>query len=324
MTKKLLHDFVRQTDCIYDDECYSARDNGAVLRHSRDGKYPRPTDNCWTFGRPSDKSGYMEIASVRVHRIVATAFHGNPPTPAHVVDHLDTNRRNNRPENLRWLTRLENALNNPITRKRIEFACGSIEAFLENPTLLRNGNLDRNFAWMRTVSLEEANACKERMHIWAKNNKPPSSGILGEWIFKPITPQINPPDLVMAKTPGAAQRNWRIPTEFTCCPMDTEDAKIVTYVRNLKEGNIFSQNPISKSMVSKVAISGDQQSLWVVCEQLEKSSVKPWLLAQVTLENGLYIHTSIGIFFTQDGADKQFCLAQGQEWTGQDSIDDYC
>lgn len=71
----------------------------------------------------------MEIASVRVHIIVATAFHGPKPTKEHVVDHIDTNRRNNRPDNLRWVTRLENALDNPITRKRIIMRCGSIEAF---------------------------------------------------------------------------------------------------------------------------------------------------------------------------------------------------
>ncbi len=39
----------------------------------------------------------MEIAAVQKkvnHRIVATAFHGEPPTKEHVVDHMDTNKRN--------------------------------------------------------------------------------------------------------------------------------------------------------------------------------------------------------------------------------------
>ena len=107
-------------DCIYKDEHYSVRDNGAVMRHPREGKRLRKDDNVWTFGKPNEKTGYMEIAGQRVHRIVAFAFLGDPPTEQHVVDHIDTNRRNNRPENLRWLTRLENALNNPITRARIE------------------------------------------------------------------------------------------------------------------------------------------------------------------------------------------------------------
>ena len=116
MTEINVNDCQREVDCIYDDERYSVRDNGAVMRHPRAGKRPRPTDNQWTFGKPNSQNSYMYITQVRIHRIVATAFHGEPPTREHVVDHIDTNRRNNRPENLRWLTRLENALLNPITR----------------------------------------------------------------------------------------------------------------------------------------------------------------------------------------------------------------
>jgi len=88
---------MREVNCTYKEERYSVRENGEVLRHTRDGKRSRPTDNKWTFGKPNEQASYMEIASVRVHRIVATAFHGEPPTKEHVVDHIDTNRRNNRP-----------------------------------------------------------------------------------------------------------------------------------------------------------------------------------------------------------------------------------
>lgn len=35
-----------------------------------------------------------------------------------IVDHIDTNRCNKRSENLSWLTRLENAFNNPYTRNK--------------------------------------------------------------------------------------------------------------------------------------------------------------------------------------------------------------
>lgn len=46
-----VEDFRQEAECIYKDERYSVRDNGAVFRHPRDGKRPRPTDNQWTFGR---------------------------------------------------------------------------------------------------------------------------------------------------------------------------------------------------------------------------------------------------------------------------------
>lgn len=117
----ILNDYREVKECTYKGEQYSVRDNGAVLRHAREGKRIRKDDDTWTFGKPNENTGYMEIGSERVHRIVAFAFLGEPPTPQHIVDHIDTNRRNNRPQNLRWLTKLENALNNPITRKKIEY-----------------------------------------------------------------------------------------------------------------------------------------------------------------------------------------------------------
>jgi hypothetical protein len=186
MTLININDFTHETECVYEEEKYSVRDNGAVFRHSRIGKRVRPNDNQWTFGKVNSSNPYLYLTNVRIHRVVATAFHGEPPTPQYVVDHIDTNCRNNRPENLRWVTRLENALMNPITRKKIEFICGSIEAFLENPLMLNTYDVERSFAWMRTVTLEEAQNCKERMSLWAGSNKKPGRGSWDEWVYEPI------------------------------------------------------------------------------------------------------------------------------------------
>lgn len=71
-----IDDFTCEVECIYKDERYAVRDNGAVFRYPRDGKRPRRYDNFWTFGKPNIVHGYMEIASVRIHAIVATAFLG--------------------------------------------------------------------------------------------------------------------------------------------------------------------------------------------------------------------------------------------------------
>ncbi len=46
--------------------------------------------------------------NMRVHRLVAEAFLGPPPTPQHQVDHLDGNRQNNAVSNLEWVTCKEN------------------------------------------------------------------------------------------------------------------------------------------------------------------------------------------------------------------------
>ena len=118
--------------------------------------------------------------NICVHQVVCTAFHGPEPKPHMVVDHIDTNRCNNRPENLRWLTRLENALNNDATRKKIIYLCGSIEAFIENPAILRSKALTPDVSWMKTVTKEEAAACKKHIEEWAKRDSKPQGADFGD------------------------------------------------------------------------------------------------------------------------------------------------
>lgn len=60
--------------------------------------------------------GYFHVAvpldgkfrTTGIHRLVALAFIGPPPTPNHQAAHSDGNRKNNQPHNLRWATCKEN------------------------------------------------------------------------------------------------------------------------------------------------------------------------------------------------------------------------
>lgn len=327
-----LNDFALENECIYKEERYSVRDNGSVYRHQLDGKRPRPTDNNWTFGRLNIKTGYLEIASVRVHRIVATAFHGEPPTKEHVVDHIDTNKQNNRPDNLRWVTRLENILLNPITARRIEIICGSVEAFLADPSKFRDKFPDPNYEWMCTVSPEEARISKERLLAWAESDKPLQGGSLGEWIYnRGVSNKINEYveeelEFINSLTPNAVQKveNWKTPNEFPCCPQVNTDNPISEYASKLKVGNVFSRNQYTSSIIERFAISNDEKTLWIICKSGDENPIKPYSLAEITYQNNTFIHNSLGTFFRKDGAEKHFTLAQGLEWTGADTIDDYC
>jgi len=93
--------FERECEVAFKEEIYLVRDNGAVFRRARVQSRRRRLDEVWTFGAFNRHSGYLEISSQVVHRIVATAFHGPGQSAEYVVDHIDTNRQNNRPENLR-------------------------------------------------------------------------------------------------------------------------------------------------------------------------------------------------------------------------------
>lgn len=341
----LLNEYAKIRECLYKNERYSVRDNGAVFRHAREGKRLRKDDNVWTFGKPNKTVGYMEIAGQRVHRIVAYAFLGEPPTLQHVVDHIDTNRRNNRPENLHWVTRLENVLNNPVTRARIENICGSIEAFLADPSLLRgHEKVDPNFEWMRAVSSEEARASLERMTNWAKERPAPKNGRMGEWLFtsqqkenwwmngrqkyerdwkdvpyeEPVVEESD--NLIESLTPHAVQRDWKTPTEFPLCPSEIGDKPLTAYLNNLKIGAVVTKNQNVTHYIDDFALCNDDR---LVISTHADEGVKKFSLITITFEEGKYVHEGT-TFFEKRGAQKALTLAQGLEWNGEDGVDDYC
>jgi hypothetical protein len=82
---------------------YEVSENGAV-RNRKTGRLLKP----WHAG-----AGYLYVAlgdrvKTGVHRLVALAFLGPPPSLKHEVAHNDGNRRNNCATNLRWATHAEN------------------------------------------------------------------------------------------------------------------------------------------------------------------------------------------------------------------------
>lgn len=322
MAEDLINIYEREVLCEYRNEKYLVRDNGAVLRLKRECKKKRPLDEQWTFGNPDKRKGYMNFSSEVVHRIVATAYKGNAPSRSHVVDHIDTNKQNNRPENLRWVTKLENILLNPVTLRRVINLYGSIDNFLENPSKPIYKQIDSNFEWMRAVSKEEADSCRQRLESWAAKREVPKGGSLGEWLYKPIGGELknNKNDFIQALTDNALQKKWKTPNEFPHCPKSINVNAIETYKENLKVGKVFSRNQYGESVVVLADINKNTQEIIVLTNS---ANIKGWALARIYVDDELFIHESLGSFFSLDGGKKQFTLSLGLKWMGEDSIDDY-
>ena len=319
MTAVNVNHFGQEQDCIYKEEHYSVRDNGAVLRHTPEGKRTRANDNKWTFGKENSANPYLQISGVRIHRIVATAFHGEPPDPKYVVDHIDTNCRNNRPENLRWLTRLENALKNPITRKKIEFLCGSVDAFLENPSMLNELQVGPNFKWMRAVTPEEAKNCKARMSLWANSEKKParSTGAINrkrsfeERVYQPLQKWevglAGEPGLELSLTPWCAQYMWRS-VYFPCCPNNFGTDPIDEYFEKLIVGAVLAHSDhddISYELtILESVILSNRSSVIAMCSEADSK----WTIIGIELhkKSQHFIHFNLGSYSSKGEADKAF------------------
>ena len=309
--------------CEYRGEVYHVRDNGSIFRCRRPDERKRPLDNKWTFGNPNKQSGYMDIASETVHRIVATAFHGHKPSEKHVVDHIDTNRRNNRPENLRWITKLENILKNPITLQRIIFSYGSLDKFFENPYISLFKNRNPNFNWMRTVTKEEAENALANLLKWSEQGTIPKGGVLEDWIFtKKNGDKISSfkEDIIIESlTPHASQINWKTPSNFPNCPKLINEKSLIKYRVSLKKGSIFSSNQYGESIVLKSDIYEKTKHLIVLTKS---ENIKPFALAKVYQLESVLVHENLGSFFKIDGAEKEYGLALGQEWEGGETFDE--
>lgn len=314
-----VNDFTQEIDCIYEGEQYSVRDNGAVFRHPRIGKRVRQNDNQWTFGKVNPSNPYLHLSDARIHRILATAFHGEPPNPQYVVDHIDTNCRNNRPENLRWVSRMDNVLLNPASRKKIIFRCGSVEAFIENPSILNTHKKSKqNFAWMRTVTPEEAQNCKEHISLWASTDKKPRRGSLGEWVYEPIKAwEIfgREPGLEVALTRRSTQNMWIGNYCYPWYPKKIATNPIETCFENLKVNAIFADNDDSpKLTILKFVRANNNSSILVMCERegfrCEVEGFYPWSIFEIKLMNGLLFPNKLGSYFEKDDAEKNFILSK--------------
>lgn len=287
------NNYNHEVSVTYRGERYLVRDNGAVYRQQRANNRRRPLDNKWTFGALSVRDGYRKTCSTPVHRIVATAFHGEQPSPEHVIDHIDTNRLNNRPENLRWVTRLENILNNPKTLRRIENKWGSIEGLLNDPNPAEITDPIINRPWMRQALTE----------------------VIAEEV-----------STIESLTPFALQRNWKTPSEFPMCPKEICESPLNDYASRLESGVIYSRNRYGESIVEVAEFSKDGSCLSVLCKI--DSGIKNYALSKVTFEESKFIHASGSTFFTREGAEKSHYQVIGLPWEEpigyEGCIDDYC
>ena len=296
-------EYLEERECVYKGRKYIVRDNGAVMRLSNSTGRKTKNDDTWTFGAKDD-AGYLKIGGIRVHLIVAAAYLGEKPDPALVVDHKDTIKVNNRPSNLHYVTRFENLVENPLTRKKLEHAVGlPIEKILENLEVLHGLRLPQNLTWVTNVSQEEANEIRLKMEHTAS---------------LPVDSSKGSPSY----TDYAIQADeWFPKGFFPCCPQH-EDSSLQEYADNLSKGATIFHHQYRDYAVVDFGISADGKTLAVKCMDYE--SVKQNILITINYSDKRWFIHKCDRFFSEEGLEKYYTIALGQEWKGGNVIDDYC
>lgn len=304
----LIDTYDRVVDVEYRGEKYSVRDNGAIMRYPKDASKPRKLDNIWTFGNTVDKyKNYFLLAGEPVHRIVASAFLDKPKDSSYVVDHIDTNRLNNRPENLRWVTRFENVFYNEITRKKIELICNcSAEEIMKDITILQRVKLPPNFEWMRVVSQEEANEYRKSWLDFVANVK-------------------RREDFEYDAKKYLLEKNTLIKVGIYPLEPKGLNSTVKDYLNCLSKGLVFYKRQYKTEFVQYTIIEFyyDEQKDLLTVATFYKSGIKSYYLTEITRKNDMFIYDTRS-FFDPNGIEKYMTLAKGLEWTGGDVIDDFC
>ena len=70
--------------------------------------------------------------------------------------------------------------------------------------------------------------------------------------------------LVMSHTPGALQRNWKVPALFPLCPSTSVEAPIKTYFEALYIGDIAVDGPYGETMIDDVTLHPDGNSILIL------------------------------------------------------------
>ena len=134
-------------------------------------------------------------------------------------------------------------------------------------------------------------------------------------------------NLVKAKSPETAwQIEWKTPATFLCCPISIGENPIKEYYDRIIIGEdfnytIYGNGRSVQKVIDKVSVNEDN-SILVLSNN--PNAIKPYALSKIYFFEGKFIHENLGTFFSEEGGLKKFTLEQGLEWTGGETIDDYC
>lgn len=127
---------------------YKVSNLGRVFSHrGKIEKMLRPSKSWYGYEQVTLSNGEKKRTMV-VHRLVALAFIPNPENKP-CVDHINTMKTDNRPENLRWVSHKENSAN-PLTVEHMDEARPLIKEKCSHPVYVYDEDLNELSAFTST------------------------------------------------------------------------------------------------------------------------------------------------------------------------------
>lgn len=108
-------------------------------------------------------------------------------------------------------------------------------------------------------------------------------------------------------TKGCMQYGLGAKYYFPCCPKEIGVLQLDNYLQSLKVGSIFAYQDDAPNLIAiKFLKIKNNSAILVLCERegdwCERLGFFPWVLCEITFENGFFIHSKLEEFFEKDEA----------------------
>ena len=123
-------------------------------------------------------------------------------------------------------------------------------------------------------------------------------------------------ELESALTKRCMQYGWGAKYYFPCSPKEISTSPLNEYYDRIRVGDIFAYHDDAPRLVIIEFVKiKNNQSIIIKCERegdcCERDHFFPWLICELSFENGFFIHYKVDEFFEKDEADHLFCRKQG-------------
>ena len=347
-----IDEYTREVTCEYKGELYSVRDNGAVLRHAREGKPTRPISAYQSLLPKEPTKSFEEwLGNHDIKQVQSNTSEcfTNPmvydfekeQSASEIIstDHL-TSQDEQIEEEDEWDKKevFYKEKNESLTPGALQMhfyekmsfpLCpkdtnGGLDSYADNLSIgkvvarAENGEECIILSWGWTLKLDaiQIEFQQEELPYWMYITLDGEKYFHFKYYYAETCR--------FCGSPYVLQFGGKTLCDFPLCPKDG-NITLEEYADLLQRDVIFEKNQYGNyCVIDREIVRNEGEEPYLLVALSAPNEIKPYGDARVYVKNGKVIHKIEKCYFDYNTLQRRFCTIRGQEWTGEDTIDDYC